>query len=323
MPVEQRPLQLRLWDETAEDPSAHKAPRADAGADRSPRRSATRAAPKSFHTEERAAAATMAAVITRLDEAFQNVATNKGAAGPDRMDIETVRAHWPELRAERSRQLGGGSYEPGMIRSLALRSGSGALRRQGFARVARAFPGAGRVKALKSREKNEGMLQGGPLSPLLSNIVLDELDRELERRGLRFVRYADDCNIFVRSERAGHRVMASAVRFIEGRLRLKVNLAKSAVARPEERHFLGFSLRPAPLAERVEVLPSTRTRERLREALAGLAPRTPTLHFPCDGVLDSPPRPLRLCGSPRHAHSTARRSTQAQPRPCVFIVCAG
>ena len=68
---------------------------------------------------------------------------------------------------------------------------------------------------------------GGPLSPLLSNIVLDELDEELVRRGHRFVRYADDCNIYVRSERAGERVMASVVRFIESRLRLKVNAAKS------------------------------------------------------------------------------------------------
>jgi RNA-directed DNA polymerase len=80
------------------------------------------------------------------------------------------------------------------------------------------------------------------LSPLLSNLVLDELDRELERRGHRFARYADDCNIYVRSERAGQRVMASITGFITRRLRLKVNAAKSAVARPGERKFLGFSL---------------------------------------------------------------------------------
>jgi hypothetical protein len=89
----------------------------------------------------------------------------------------------------------------------------------------------------------EGTPQGGPLSPLLSNIVLDELDWELEARGHRFVRYADDSNIYVCSERAGHRVMATVVRFIEGRLRLKVNDNKSAVAKPEDRHFVGFRLR--------------------------------------------------------------------------------
>ena len=89
----------------------------------------------------------------------------------------------------------------------------------------------------------EGVPQGGPLSPLLSNLVLDELDCELERRGHRFVRYADDCNIYVRSEKAGQRVMASITRFIEARLKLQVNAAKSAVAHPWERSFLGFTLR--------------------------------------------------------------------------------
>src|SRR3974377_1636113 len=87
----------------------------------------------------------------------------------------------------------------------------------------------------------EGTPQGGPLSPLLSNIVLDELDRELERRQHRFVRYADDCNIYVRSERAGRRVMSNVTRFLTRRLKLKVNEAKSAVARPVRQKFLGFS----------------------------------------------------------------------------------
>jgi RNA-directed DNA polymerase len=85
----------------------------------------------------------------------------------------------------------------------------------------------------------EGTPQGSPLSALLSNLVLDELDRELERRGHRFVRYADDCNIYVRSERAGQRVMRSITYFIT--YKLKVNESKSAVARPQERKFLGFS----------------------------------------------------------------------------------
>jgi RNA-directed DNA polymerase len=120
----------------------------------------------------------------------------------------------------------------------------------------------------------EGTPQGGPLSPLLSNIVLDELDQELERRGHRFVRYADDGNVYVRSERSGKRVMASVVRFIEGRLRLKVNLAKSAVARPEERHFLGFRLRREPTDGTVEVLLSPRSKERIDEKIRVLTPRT-------------------------------------------------
>jgi len=85
----------------------------------------------------------------------------------------------------------------------------------------------------------EGTPQGGPLSPLLANILLDDLDKILEYRGLRFCRYADDCNIYVKSRRAGERVMASIVAFLERKLHLKVNIAKSAVARPRERKFLG------------------------------------------------------------------------------------
>lgn len=90
-------------------------------------------------------------------------------------------------------------------------------------------------------ETVEGTPQGGPLSPLLANIMLDALDRELERRGHRFVRYADDCNIYVRSRRAATRTLASASRFLSAKLKLKVNESKSAVGRPWERQFLGFS----------------------------------------------------------------------------------
>jgi len=90
-------------------------------------------------------------------------------------------------------------------------------------------------------EMREGTPQGGPLSPLLSNIVLTELDRKLEERGHRFVRYADDCNIYVRSERAARRVLASTKRYVEERMRLKVNEAKSAVDLAVKRQFLGFS----------------------------------------------------------------------------------
>jgi RNA-directed DNA polymerase len=92
------------------------------------------------------------------------------------------------------------------------------------------------------QERTEGTPQGGPLSPLLSNILLDDLDKELERRGHRFCRYADDCNIYVKSEAAGQRVMESITGFLEKRLRLKVNRDKSAVARPGKRTFLGYTI---------------------------------------------------------------------------------
>jgi group II intron reverse transcriptase/maturase len=119
----------------------------------------------------------------------------------------------------------------------------------------------------------EGVPQGGPLSPLLSNVVLSELDEELARRGHRFVRYADDCNIYVRSERAGQRVMESVTGFIVRRLRLSVNAGKSAVARPETRHFLGYRLSPQG-AGLPEVLLSARSVTRLRERIRALTPRS-------------------------------------------------
>ena len=118
-----------------------------------------------------------------------------------------------------------------------------------------------------------GVPQGGPLSPLLSNIVLDELDRELAQRGHRFVRYADDCNIYVRSERAGQRVKASVTAFIERRLRLQVNEDKSAVARTEDRHFVGFTMRREPLEGEVEIGLSKRSRERLNTRVRELTSR--------------------------------------------------
>src|SRR6185295_4300378 len=108
-------------------------------------------------------------------------------------------------------------------------------------KLIRAFLNAGVMENGLVSPSVEGTPQGGPLSPLLSNLVLDELDRELERRGHRFVRYADDSNIYVRSERAGQRVMDGITRFITERLKLKVNETKSAVARPQERKFLGFT----------------------------------------------------------------------------------
>ena len=118
-------------------------------------------------------------------------------------------------------------------------------------KLIRAFLNAGVMENGLVSISAEGTPQGGPLSPLLSNLVLDALDRELERRGHRFVRYADDCNIYVRSERAGQRVMTSIALFITQALKLKVNEAKSAVARPQQRKFLGFSFSDGPEVKRV------------------------------------------------------------------------
>ena len=108
-------------------------------------------------------------------------------------------------------------------------------------KLIRAFLNSGVMSDGLTSLSTEGTPQGGPLSPLLSNVVLDVLDKELERRGHRFVRYADDCNIYVKSERAGSRVMESITRFLDKKLKLKVNEQKSAVGRPNARKFLGFS----------------------------------------------------------------------------------
>ncbi|HET6845061.1 MAG TPA: group II intron reverse transcriptase/maturase, partial [Candidatus Angelobacter sp.] len=133
-------------------------------------------------------------------------------------------------------------------------------------KLIRAFLNAGVMENGLVSPSVEGTPQGGPLSPLLSNLVLDELDRELECRGHRFVRYADDCNIYVRSERAGQRVMESISRFITQKLKLKVNEAKSAVARPQERKFLGFSFTAGPDIERM-IAPKSleRFKQRIRD----------------------------------------------------------
>src|SRR6202011_3027023 len=109
-------------------------------------------------------------------------------------------------------------------------------------KLIRAFLTAGVMEDGLVLPVDEGTPQGGPLSPLLSNIMLDDLDKELTRRGHRFCRYADDCNIYVRSQRAGERVMASVTSFLERKLKLKMNGDKSAVARPWDRKFLGYSM---------------------------------------------------------------------------------
>jgi len=133
-------------------------------------------------------------------------------------------------------------------------------------KLIRAYLSAGVMEDGLVKPTDEGTPQGGPLSPLLSNLLLDDLDRELEKRGLRFARYADDCNIYVKSERAGRRVMENIGRFLTSKLKLKVNESKSAVARPWERKFLGFSF-TSTREPRRRVAPKalTRFKERIRE----------------------------------------------------------
>jgi len=133
-------------------------------------------------------------------------------------------------------------------------------------RLIRRYLQAGMMESGLVTARREGTPQGGPLSPLLSNILLDELDKELERRGHKFCRYADDCNIYVQSRSAGERVMKSLTSFLERRLRLKVNAEKSAVARPWERKFLGYSL-TWHHQSRLKVAASSvqRLKEKLRE----------------------------------------------------------
>ncbi len=133
-------------------------------------------------------------------------------------------------------------------------------------KLIRAFLNAGVMENGLVSPTDQGTPQGGPLSPLLSNLLLDDLDRELERRGHRFCRYADDCNVYVRSRRAGDRVMESICHFITSRLRLKVNATKSAVARPGERKFLGFTISNAEKPIR-QISPKAlkRFKQRVRE----------------------------------------------------------
>jgi RNA-directed DNA polymerase len=134
-------------------------------------------------------------------------------------------------------------------------------------RLIRRYLRAGMMEDGVVSPRREGTPQGGPLSPLLSNILLDELDRELERRGHLFARYADDCNVYVRSKRAGERVMASLERFLRDRLRLRINRDKSAVARPWSRSFLGYTV---TTHRRPKLKVSPQSIKRLKEKLRTL-----------------------------------------------------
>jgi RNA-directed DNA polymerase len=142
-------------------------------------------------------------------------------------------------------------------------------------RLIRRYLEAGMMADGMVSQRTEGTPQGGPLSPLLSNILLTELDRELERRGHAFCRYADDCNIYVKSKEAGERVMASITRFLADTLKLTVNAAKSAVARPWERKFLGYSL-TWHKTPRLRIAPTSlkRQEDKIREVLKGAQGRS-------------------------------------------------
>ncbi|MBM4201950.1 MAG: group II intron reverse transcriptase/maturase [Gammaproteobacteria bacterium] len=294
-----------------------------------------------------------------IGRAFDRVASNKGAPGPDRQSIEQVREHRGKILPALSRGLLDGSYRPGDIRRVWIPKAGGGQRGLGIPNVVDRIvqqamhqvlsphyekdfhpsshgfrPGRSCHTAIAEAQEHlaagyewvvdldlekffdtvphdrllarlatkisdkrvlkltrqmlqarvvmpdglvsattEGAPQGGPLSPLLSNIVLDELDHEIARRGHRFVRYADDMNIYVRSERAGQRVMASIETFIEKRLKLKVNKGKSAVAKPEGRHFLGFRLKRDAESGDVHVLLSARSKSRIDAKIRDLTPR--------------------------------------------------
>lgn len=350
--------QLELFRETADSPQGN----AEEGGTGVPAPQ-PRAVPKSRTTKQPLPPAmTMEEIAeeNNLRRAFKQVASNKGAPGPDRQSIDEVRKHLDVLVPTLHDVLLEGSYRPGKIRRVWIPKAGGGQRGLGIPNVVdrivqqavhqvlgphfeRKFhdsshgfrPGRSCHTAIAAAARHikdghgwtvdidlekffdrvhhdrliarleqqgvedrqvlqlvrrmlkakvvmpngvvvsteEGTPQGGPLSPLLSNVVLDELDQELERRGHRFVRYADDANIYVSSERAGHRVMVSICRFIEGRLRLKVNRQKSAVAKPSTRHFVGFSLQRS-YDGGVSVRLSKRSLERIRRRIVELTPRT-------------------------------------------------
>ena len=182
----------------------------------------------------------------------------------------------------------------------------------------RAFLKAGVMEDGLVRPVDEGTPQGGPLSPLLSNLVLDDLDKELARRGHRFCRYADDCNIYVRSRRAGERVMASVSRFLTGKLRLKVNEAKSAVARPEERKFLGFSIANDGSERRIAPKALATFKARIRDMTRrtrGISPAAGDRR--AHAIPDRMARLLRLLPDPPGALRTWKRGS-AEDYACIF-----
>src|SRR5487761_1936574 len=197
-----------------------------------------------------------------MERAYRQVVSNQGSAGVDGMEVEELKTHlktsWEEIKAS----LLSGTYRPGALRKVMIPKANGGERMLGIptvtdrliSRIMERTPGDWRLHRLIHRYLKTGILEGGlvsqrekgtpqgsPVSPLLSNIVLDELDKELERRGHSFVRYADDCNIYVKSEKSAQRVLESVSKYLEGKLRLKVNREKSKVRKASFSKFLGFS----------------------------------------------------------------------------------
>jgi len=357
VPVNQQDGQLRLPFATAENATERSEASTNStgvGLPTIPRG----AVPKAKDKKEIAHPATMEGVISGLQDAFEKVALNDGAPGPDGLSVKAVRKHLPTLLPTLSAALLEGSYVPGDIRRVWIPKANGGQRGLGIPNVVdRMVQEATRAvleplweptfhpsshgfrpnrschtaitearqhieegyewvvdmdvekffdkvhhQRLMARVSTritdrrllvligamlkaavvlpdgvhvtteEGVPQGGPLSPLLANIVLDELDQELAQRGHRFVRYADDCNIYVRTERAGQRVMESVSGFISKRLRLKVNAEKSAVSRTGERHFLGFRVAVSAKGK-TKVLLSARSKERIKASIRERTPR--------------------------------------------------
>ena len=178
---------------------------------------------------------------------------------------------------------------------------------------------------------DEGTPQGGPLSPLLSNLMLDVLDKELTRRGHRFVRYADDCNIYVRSRRAGERVMTNVTGFVVRRLKLRVNMAKSAVDRPSRRKFLGFSFTAGKAPPRRRIAPQALARFKTRVRELTRRTKGPSLEQTIDGQEAIDPiraanrasRPWRRMACTSTSPGGWATSVSVKPRRCCANCTSG
>ena len=196
----------------------------------------------------------MEEIISRanMQKAYNRVVSNKGVAGVDNRPTGQLKGYlqtdWPRIKEE----LLNGTYKPQPVRKVEIPKPGGGKRLLGIPTVLdrlirvlhliRRYLQAGLFEGGVISPRMEGTPQGGPLSPPLSNILLDELDKELERRNHTFCRYADDCNIYVRTKRSAERVMISITTFLEERLKLTVNQEKSAVDRPWNRQFLGYGM---------------------------------------------------------------------------------